>query len=81
MEHISSKNVLDGLDYTIVDKNSQFWGIQNLERIRKYLLVKRDEEYNHVDIFQLPYILEQNNYIIDKTSSLLKVKSKQSILK
>ena len=33
--------------------------------IRKYILDKRDEEYNHVDMFQLPYILQQINYIIE----------------
>ena len=65
MEHKSYENVLDGLDYTIVDNNSQFLGIQNLEMIRIYLLDKRDEEYNHVDRFQLPYILEKMNCIIE----------------
>ena len=56
MELKSFKNVLDSLDYTIVDNNSQFLGIENLEMIRKYISEKRDEEYNHVDMFQLPYI-------------------------
>ena len=65
MEHKSFKNVLDSLDYTIVDNNSQFLGIENLEMIRKYLLDKRDGEYNHVDMIQLPYILQQINYIIE----------------
>ena len=65
MEHKSFKNVLDSLDYTIVDNNSQFLGIQNLEMIRKYLFDKRDEEYNHVDMFQLPSILEQINHKIE----------------
>ena len=55
MEHKSFKNVLDSLDYTIVDNNSQFLGIENLEIIRIYLLDKRDGEYNHVDMFELPY--------------------------
>ena len=65
MEHKSFKIVLDSLDYTIVDNNSQFLGIENLEKVRKYLLDKRDGEYNHVDMLQLPYILEQINYIIE----------------
>ena len=65
MEPKSFKNVLVSLDYTNVDNNSQFLGIQNLEMIRKCLLDKRDEEYNHVDMFQLPYILEQINYLIE----------------
>ena len=31
--------------------------------IRKYILDKRDGEYNHVDMFQLPYIFQHINYI------------------
>ena len=65
MEHKSFKNVLDSLDYTIVDDNSQFLGIENLEMIRKYLLNKRDGEYNRIEMFELPYILEQIDYIIE----------------
>ena len=65
MEHKSLKNVLDSLDYTIVDDNSQFVGIENLEAVRKYFLDKRDNEYNHVDMFELPYILCHINYIIE----------------
>ena len=79
MEQKSFKNVLDSMDYTIVDNNSQFLGIENLEMIRKYLLNKRDGEYNHLDMLQLPYIFPQINYIII-TSSLMTMKSKQSIL-
>ena len=40
MEHKSFKTVLGSLDYTIVDDNSQFLGIENLEMIRNYLLDK-----------------------------------------
>ena len=50
MEHNSFKNVLDSVDYTIVDVNSQFLGIENLEMIRKFILDKRDVEYKHVDM-------------------------------
>ena len=57
MEHKSSKKVLGSMDYSIVDNNSHFLGVENLEMIRKYLSVKRDVEYNHVDIMQLPYII------------------------
>ena len=72
MEHKSLKNVLDSMESTIVDNSSQFLGIENLEMIRKYLLDKRDGEYNHVDMFQLPYIFEQINYIIEKNFELNK---------
>ena len=65
MEHKSFKNVLDSLDYTIVDNNSQFLGIENLEMIPKYLLDKRDVEYAHCEFFELPYILEQINCLIE----------------
>ena len=51
MEHKSFENVLNSLDYTIFDDNSQFLGIENLEMIRKYILDKRDGEYNHIDMF------------------------------
>ena len=51
------------MDYTIVDNNSQFLGIESPEMIRKYLLDKRDGEYNHVNMFELLYIIEQINYI------------------
>ena len=33
--------------------------------IRKYLLDKRDIEFKHFERFELPYILEQINYIIE----------------
>ena len=36
--------------------------------IRKYLLDKRDGEYNHVDMIQLPCNLQQINYIIENNS-------------
>ena len=65
MEHKSLKNILDSLDFTIVDDASQFLGIENLEMIRKNLLDKRDGKYNDVDTFQLPYILKQVNYILE----------------
>ena len=57
-------NLLDSLDYRIVD-DSQFLGIENLEAVCKYLLAKRDNEYNHVDSFDLHYILCQINYITE----------------
>ena len=56
---------LDSLDYTIVDNNSQFLGIENLEMIRKYLLDERNVEYVHCEMFELPYNLEQIYYIIE----------------
>ena len=65
MEHKSFKNVLGSLDYTIVDNNSQFLGIDNLETIREYLLDKRDGEYKHIEIYVLPYNLWQIKYIIE----------------
>ena len=65
MEHNSFKNVLNSLDYIIVDANSQFLGIENLEMIRKYLLDKQDVEYADCEMFELPYILEQINCIIE----------------
>ena len=63
MEHKSLKNVLDSLDYTIVDNNNQILGIENLEMIHKYLLDKRDGKYIHVVMFELLHILWQINYI------------------
>ena len=63
MEKKSFKNVLDSLDYTIVDNNSQILGFENLEMIRKYLLDQRDVEYAHLEKFELPYILEEIIYI------------------
>ena len=65
MEHKSFKNVLNSLDYTIVDNNSQFLGIEILEMFHKYILDKRDGEFNHVDMFQLPYVFEQIFYITE----------------
>ena len=65
MEHKSFKNVLDSMDYTIVDNNSQFLGIEDLEMIRKNNLDKRDVDYNHAEMLQLPFIIEQLNYIIE----------------
>ena len=65
MEHKSFKNVLDSLDYTIVDNNSQFLGIENLEMIRKHLLEKRDGEYMHWEMFALLYFIWQINYMIE----------------
>ena len=66
MELKSFKNVLDSLDYTIVDNNSQYLGIENLETIREYLLDKRDGEYKHIEMFMLPFILWHINYITEK---------------
>ena len=65
MEHKSFKNVLNSLDYTIVDNNSKFLGIENFEMNRKYLFHKRDGEYDHFDMFQLPYIFDQFKSIIE----------------
>ena len=65
MEHKLFKNVLDSLDYTIVDNNNECFGVDNLETIRKYLLDKRDGEYKLIDMHTLPYILWQINYIIE----------------
>ena len=53
MTHKSFKNVLDSLDFTIVDNNSQYLGIENLETIREYLLDKRDGETKHIDMHML----------------------------
>ena len=64
-EHKSLKNVLDSLDYTIVDNNSQFLGIEIFEMIRNYLLDKRVGEFNPCEMFELPYILWQINYITE----------------
>ena len=69
------------MDYTIVDNNSQFLGIENLEMIRKYLLDKRDGEYNHVDMFQLPYILEQKNNKIENNFEFNKGEIKAEYIK
>ena len=81
MEHKSFKNVLDSLHYTIVDDNSHILGIENLEMVRKCLLDKRDGEYNHVDMFQLPYILEQINYIIENNFEFNKGEIKAEFIK
>ena len=70
MERKSCKSVLDSLDFTIVDDNSQVLGIGKLEMIRNYLLNKREGEYNQVDVFELPYIMEQLNYIIENKFKL-----------
>ena len=58
------KNVLDSLDYTIVDNNNtQFFGINNLETIRENLLNKRDGEFEHSEMYELPYILWQSYHM------------------
>ena len=57
--------MLDSLDYTIVDNNSQFLGIEKFEMIRKNLLDKRDGEYMHCEMFESPYIFWQISYIIE----------------
>ena len=58
-QHKSFINVLDSLDYTIVDNNSQYFRSENLETIRECLLDKRDGEYKHIEMFIVPYILWQ----------------------
>ena len=65
MTHKSFKNVLDSLDYTIVDNNSQYLGTENLEIFREYLSDKRDGDYKHIEMHILPYILCQIIYIIE----------------
>ena len=65
MAHKSFKSVLDSLDYTIVDNNNQYLGIENLESIGEYLLNKRDVEYEQIEMFILLYILWQITYIIE----------------
>ena len=80
MEHKSFKNVLDSMDYTIVDNSSQFLDIECLEMIRKYILDRRDVEYNHVDMLQLPYIIKQINYIIENNFKFINDEIRQSIL-
>ena len=65
MAHESFENVLDSLDYTIVDNNKHYLGIDNLETIREYLLNKRDGEYKHIDMTVLPNILWQINFLIE----------------
>ena len=80
MAHESFKNVLDSLDYIIVDNNKEYIGIDNLEIIREYLLNKRDGEYKHIDMYVLLNILWQINFILEKTSNLITMKSKQSTI-
>ena len=70
MELKSFKNVLDSLDYTIVDNNSHYLGIENLETIREYLSDKRDGEYKHIEMYMLPYILWHINYKIENNFKL-----------
>ena len=81
MEHKSFKNVLDSLDYTIIDDYSQFLGIENLKVVRKYLLDKRDKEYNHVDMFELPYIVRHINYIIENNFGFNNERLKREYIK
>ena len=64
MEFKSFKNVLDSLDYTIVDYNRQLLGIGKLESIRENLLKKLDREYKRIEMFMLPYLLWHINCII-----------------
>ena len=56
MAQKSFENVLDSLDFTIVDNNNPHLGIENLETIREYLSDKRDGENRHIDMHMLPYI-------------------------
>ena len=65
MAHESFKNVLDSLDYTIVDNNRHYLRIDNLETIREFLLNKRDDEYKHIDMTILPCILWHIIFIIE----------------
>ena len=65
MAHESFKNVLDSLDYTIVDNNRHYLGIDNLETIREFLLNQRDDEYKNIDMTILPCILLHLNFIIE----------------
>ena len=49
--------------------------------IRKYLSDKKDGEYNHVDMFQLPYIFEQINYILENDFEFNKGEIKSEYIK
>ena len=64
MAHESFKNVLDSLDYIIVDNIRHYLGIDDLETIRENLLNEQDEEYKHIDMTVLPCILRHINFII-----------------
>ena len=81
MAHKSFKNNLDSLYYTIVDNNSQYLGIENLETIREYLLDKQDGEYKHIDMHMLPYILWQINYLIENNFKLNNAEFKAEYIK
>ena len=50
------------MDYVIVDyKNTQFFGINNLETIREYILNKQDGEYElRYNLWQIKCIIENN---------------------
>ena len=65
MAHESFNNVLDSLDYTIVDSNRHYFGIDNLETIREFFSNKRDDEYKDIDKTILPCILWHINFIIE----------------
>ena len=70
MAYKSFKKVLDSIDYIIVGNNSQYFGIENLETIREFLLDKRDGEYKHIHMHMLPYILSQINHRIENNFEL-----------
>ena len=65
MAHESFEKVLDSLDYTIVDNNRHYLGIDNLKTIRGYLLNKRDDESKHIYLTILPCFLWHNNFIVE----------------
>ena len=65
MAQKSFKNVLYSLDYAIVDNFSQYFGVENFDTIREYLLDKRYGEYKHIEMHTLPYILRQIDYMIE----------------
>ena len=81
MAQESFKNVLDSLDYTIVDNNRHYLGIDNLETIREYLLKKRDEEYKHIDMTILPCLLLHINFIKENNFKFNKNEIKAEYIK
>ena len=81
MAHELFKNVLDSLDYTIVDNNRHYLIIDNLETIREFLLNKRDDECKHIDMTILPCILWHNNFIIQNNFKFINDEIKVEFIK
>ena len=59
MEVNSIKDILNILDYGIVDNNAKFHGVSTMEKIRNYLLAEREEE-----VVGMWPILSQINQIV-----------------